>query len=93
MWYLEPQLQRLCFMTNPHFIYTLCETVSLRNFKISELAFGEDVNEKIVGKYNYDIKIHNVKSKKEHISTVVDLNYIHLNPKAEREQSILKNID
>ena len=36
------------------------------------------------------IKLFNEKSKKKQISTVLDLNQIHLNPNASKEQSLLK---
>lgn len=66
--------------------------INLNEFLISEFALSDKKNyqksEKFVEKY--PIKIDSIKSEEEQLSTVVDLNYIHLNQNAEKEQQILE---
>ena len=65
--------------------------INLDEFSINEFAFGnsiENIESEI--KEKYEISINTIKSKKEQLSTVVDLNFIHLNPKAEKEKALLQ---
>ena len=65
--------------------------IDLDNFTIKEFTFNKTSPQ--VEKLNtkkYKILVTPIKSGKEQLSTVVDLNFIHLNPNADREQSILE---
>ena len=65
--------------------------VDLDNFKINRFAFSDANNSKInasVKKRNININV--IKSNKEQLSTVVDLNLIHLNFEATKEQALLQ---
>lgn len=65
--------------------------IDLDNFNIKDFAFHEThltAKEKI-NTQKYPINISSIKSEKEQLSTVIDLNYIHLNPKAEKEKALL----
>jgi glucosamine--fructose-6-phosphate aminotransferase (isomerizing) len=65
--------------------------INLDRFEISDFRFTDDhksVEENECIKKEINIKV--IKSSKKQLSTVVDLNYIHLNPNAEREQSLLE---
>ncbi len=66
--------------------------VDLENFKINSFSFDDVVptREELYNKEKYKIEITPIKSEKEQLSTVVDLNFIHLNPKAAKEQAILE---
>ena len=65
--------------------------INLDEFRINEFVFGnsiENIDSEIKEKYEIGISV--IKSKKEQLSTVVDLNLIHLNPKAEKEKALLQ---
>lgn len=66
--------------------------IDLEKFQISNFSFNELASETSIhpAPRSYPIKITSIQSKKEQLSTVVDLNLIHLNPKAAEEQSILQ---
>jgi len=66
--------------------------VDLKDFIINEFSFDTELNGKKESFNNkkYKIDITPIVSPKEQLSTVVDLNFIHLNPNAEKEQSILE---
>jgi len=66
--------------------------IDLQNFNIKEFSFNDDFENKKEEfvKEKYEINITAIKSVKEQLSTVVDLNFIHLNPNAEKEQAILE---
>ncbi len=66
--------------------------IDLDTFKIQHFNFHETFSkkkEKIISSKKV-IKIHPIKSSKKQISTVIDLNYIHLHPAAEKEKALLK---
>lgn len=65
--------------------------IDLDNFKINEFEFGQSYeNSKVVIVEKSKINISHLKSDKEQLSTVIDLNYIHLTPKAEKEKALLQ---
>lgn len=66
--------------------------IDLQNFDIKEFLFNDDFEKKKEEfvKEKYEINITAIKSEREQLSSVVDLNFIHLNPNAEKEQSILE---
>lgn len=66
--------------------------VDLDHFKINEFSFDQNFTDQLEPFTNtkYEIDVTAIKSEKEQLSTVVDLNFIHLNPKAEKEQSFLE---
>ncbi len=66
--------------------------IDLDHFNINPFSFSK-INTREKEKINsekFSIHIHSVKSEKEQLSTVLDLNYIHLNPKAEKEKALLQ---
>lgn len=64
--------------------------ISLENFSINEFGFDNISDlESSPNEVKNEINVSTISSKKEQLSTVVDLNYIHLNPRAEREKSLL----
>jgi len=66
--------------------------IDLQNFNIKEFSFNDDFENKKEEfvKEKYEINITAIKSVKEQLSTVVDLNFIHINPNAEKEQALLE---
>ena len=67
--------------------------INLENFEINEFDFKENHsidNNKTILLEKFPINIFTVKSHKKQLSAVVDLNYIHLNPKAEKEKALLQ---
>ncbi len=64
--------------------------IDLDSFKKEGFAFNEPlVSQKEIVHEAIPISIQTLKSDKAQRSTVVDLNFIHLNPQAEKEQAIL----
>lgn len=67
-------------------------SINLDEFSIHKYSF-ETTNNTAIEKYKSNecsINIHSIKSKEKQLSTVIDLNYIHLNPDAKKEKSILQ---
>lgn len=67
-------------------------TIKLDKFSINKFSFEAITNkekEKLKTE-QYSINIHPIKSKEKQLSTVIDLNYIHLNPNAEKEKALLQ---
>lgn len=66
--------------------------IDLKEFSIKEFSLKSDdtFQAESINKDKYSINITNIESSKEQLSTVVDLNLIHLNSKAIQEQSILQ---
>lgn len=66
--------------------------IGLKNFSIKEFSLKSDetFRAESINKDRYSINITNIESSKEQLSTVVDLNLIHLNSKAIQEQAILQ---
>lgn len=66
--------------------------IDLKNFSIKEFSLKSDetFRAESINKDRYSINITNIESSKEQLSTVVDLNLIHLNSKAIQEQAILQ---
>jgi asparagine synthetase B (glutamine-hydrolysing) len=63
------------------------EEFSIREFSLKAISNSNEITK---SKEKFPIKIINIESDKAQLSTVVDLNLIHLNPKVIREQSILQ---
>ncbi len=67
--------------------------IDLDKFSINEFAFDDEIDQNLkelsINKKR-KILITPIKSDKKQLSTVVDLNYIHLNPDAEREKALLQ---
>lgn len=63
------------------------EEFSIREFSLKAISNSKQTKK---SKDKVPINVINIESDKEQLSTVVDLNVIHLNPKAIREQSILQ---
>ena len=66
--------------------------IDLDKFSINQFSFSE-TNTREKEKINLEklpIHSHSIKSNKKQLSTVIDLNYIHLNPKAEKEKALLQ---
>jgi len=65
--------------------------IDLDDFKINSFSFSATNNTEINHSIEKrSININAIKSNKEQLSTVVDLNLIHLNPKAIKEQALLQ---
>jgi glutamine---fructose-6-phosphate transaminase (isomerizing) len=66
--------------------------IDLARFSIRNYSFklGTSREAEIVNKYKYPINSSHIESSTEQLSTVVDLNLIHLNPKAAKEQALLE---
>lgn len=64
--------------------------IDIDEFKINRFSFDNPAQEKSKRRETKDIKTINIKSNKEQLSTVMDLNLIHLNSNASKEQSLLK---
>lgn len=66
--------------------------VNLDEFKIIPISLIKTENKQPeeLNSEKYPVKIYPVLSNKKQRSTVIDLNYIHLNPKAEQEKAILQ---
>lgn len=66
--------------------------IGLKNFSIKEFSLKSDetFRAESINKDRYSINITYIESSKEQLSTVVDLNLIHLNSKAIQEQAILQ---
>jgi glutamine---fructose-6-phosphate transaminase (isomerizing) len=65
--------------------------VNLNKYEVNQFSLTTGKSSKIDGstEYKYPISISNIDVQDEQLSTVVDLNVIHLNPKAVKERSIL----
>lgn len=66
--------------------------IDLDHFNIKHFSLLEThtSNKENINRQKFPIHIHSVKSDKEQLSTVLDLNYIHLNPQAEKEKAFLQ---
>ncbi len=67
-------------------------SINLDNFSIKPFSIREPqhVSEKQSVANSLPIEQHTIKSDTKQVSTVLDLNYIHLNPKADRERGLLQ---
>jgi asparagine synthetase B (glutamine-hydrolysing) len=66
--------------------------INLDDYQIEEFSFQDDFNlSNSKRTEKYVINITAINSTKKQLSTVVDLNYIYLNPKAEKEQALLQS--
>jgi glutamine---fructose-6-phosphate transaminase (isomerizing) len=67
-------------------------TIDLARFSMRNYSFKLEASDEaeIVNKYKYPINISHIESSSEQLSTVVDLNLIHINPKAAQEQALLE---
>jgi glucosamine 6-phosphate synthetase-like amidotransferase/phosphosugar isomerase protein len=66
--------------------------IDLDKFSIKDFSLSNNIDSgpNIITKVKQVINVVGIKSDKEQMSTVVDLNHIHLNPNALREQALLK---
>jgi asparagine synthetase B (glutamine-hydrolysing) len=65
--------------------------INLNDFQITEFNFGDSAkNNTTISSDKRRVNVSVIKSNKEQRSTVVDLNVIHLNPKAVKEQALLQ---
>ena len=66
--------------------------IDIDQFSITEFAFDDEIDQNLKESSvdKREILITPIKSDKKQLSTVVDLNYIHLNPEAEREKALLQ---
>ncbi|MCD4832947.1 MAG: hypothetical protein K8R31_04065 [Bacteroidales bacterium] len=60
---------------------------NIKHFPLLETHTSKKEN---INRQKFPIHIHSVKSDKEQLSTVLDLNFIHLNPQAEKEKAFLQ---
>ncbi len=60
---------------------------NIKHFSLLETYTSKTEN---INQQKSPIHIHSVKSEKEQLSTVIDLNYIHLNPQAKKEKVLLQ---